>query len=98
MADGEKIEVENINVPGHVVRVNRAKYNAMQTALLAVLPKGAPGITVKEAMAALKPTLPHDLFPEGATSGWWQKTVQLDLEAKGIVTREQTKPLRIHRN
>jgi len=38
--------------------------------------------------------LPDDNFPEGATSGWWAKTVQLDLEAKGVVIREKTKPLR----
>jgi hypothetical protein len=42
------------------------------------------------------PHLPDDLFPEGATVGWWAKTVQLDLEAKGIVIRKATKPLRWH--
>jgi hypothetical protein len=29
-------------------------------------------------------------------AGWWAKAVQLDLEAKGIVVREATKPLRWH--
>jgi hypothetical protein len=29
-------------------------------------------------------------------AGWWAKAVQLDLEAKGIVVREVTKPLRWH--
>ncbi|WP_394727903.1 DUF6958 family protein [Altererythrobacter sp. GH1-8] len=32
----------------------------------------------------------------GKTSGWWAKTVQLDLEAKGKLVREETKPLRWH--
>jgi len=46
---------------------------------------------------ALLPHLPADLFPGGAKAGWWMKTVQLDLETKGIITREKTKPLRLHR-
>jgi len=40
---------------------------------------------------------PADLFPGGAKAGWWMKTVQLDLEAKRIIAREKTKPLRWHR-
>ena len=42
--------------------------------------------------------LPQDLFPGGAKSGWWMKAVQLDLEAKGIVRREKTTPIRLHRS
>ena len=92
----EKIEVENINTPGQTSRVDKAKYNAMKTAMLATLPRKAPGMTAKESKEAAKPHLPDDLFPGGSTSGWWQKTVQLDLEAKGVVVREDTKPLRFH--
>ena len=98
MSDADdKIEVENINTPGRTERVNRAKYDAMRTALLQVLPQGAPGLTAADAKAALLPLLPEDLFPGGSTSGWWLKCVQLDLEAKGAVQREKTKPLRFHR-
>jgi len=93
----DKIEVENINTPGRTSRVDRVKYEAMRKALLAVLPKGAPGLTAKEAQAALIPKLPQDLFPGGEKSGWWMKSVQLDLEAKGLVKREDSKPLRFHR-
>ena len=42
--------------------------------------------------------LPESLFPGGATSGWWMKAVQLDLEAKGIVRRTKTSPLRLHKS
>lgn len=93
----DKIEVHNVNAPHHVTRVDRAKYEAMKTALMDVLPQRAPGMTVKDALAGLKPALPEDLFPGGKTSGWWQKCVQLDLEAKGLVAREDTKPMRIYR-
>ena len=95
--EDSKIEVENINVPGHVTRVDRAKYEAMRDALLSALPDEDPGMTVKDVLAVLKPQLPEDLFPGGKTSGWWQKCVQLDLEAKGRVARSPTKPMRIYR-
>ena len=92
----DKIEVENINTPGRTSRVNAAKYDAMREAYLAVLPKASPGMTQAEVMDAVRPRLPEALFPGGATSGWWVKTVQLDLEAKGVVVRTQTRPLRWH--
>ena len=99
MASGaEKIEIENIVSPGHKYRVDRVKYEAMRKALLAVLPAAAPGLTVAEAKEKLLPLLPQDLFPEGARAGWWLKAAQLDLEAKGTIEREATKPLRLHRN
>lgn len=92
----EKIAVENVNTPSRLTHVNRAKYEAMKAAMLATLPKAAPGLTAKEAKEAALPHLPDALFPGGATSGWWQKCVQLDLEAKGVIIREETKPLRFH--
>jgi hypothetical protein len=92
----EKVVVENVNVPGRTSRVNAAKYRAMKAAMLEVLPGGEPGLTQSELREAVIPHLPEDLFPEGATAGWWAKTVQLDLEAKGTVVREETKPLRWH--
>lgn len=92
----DKIAVENINTPGRTTNVDKAKYLAMKKAMLATLPKAAPGMTAKQSKEAAKPHLPEDLFPGGATSGWWQKCVQLDLEAKGLVIREDSKPLRFH--
>jgi hypothetical protein len=92
----DKITVENVNVPGKTSRVNAAKYFAMKQAMLHVLPKREPGLTQSEIREAVITHLPDDLYPAGATTGWWAKTVQLDLEAKGKVVREATKPLRWH--
>lgn len=92
----EKITVENVNVPGRTSRVNAAKYQAMKQAMLRVLPREAPGLTQAEIREAVLAHLPDDLYPGGSTAGWWAKTVQLDLEAKGVVLREATKPLRWH--
>jgi hypothetical protein len=90
----DMIEVRNPNVPGAVRRVNRAKYEAVRRVLLEVLPERAPGMTQAEMMSAVRPRLPGELFPGGATGGWWTKTVQLDLEAAGAVRRVAGKPLR----
>ena len=93
----DKITIENFTSPGHVYRVNRAKYMAMRKAVMAALPSKAPGLTIADAKTAAFPHLPDDLFPGGDTAGWWFKAVQLDLEAKGLIAREATKPLRLHR-
>ena len=90
----ETISIENINVPGKTTQVNAAKYSAMRSALLKVVPKNGEGLTHKEMAELSKQYLPDDLFPGGAKSMWWSKTVQLDLEAKGLLKRKATKPLR----
>ena len=93
----DKIEIENVNKPGKSERVDRAKYLAMRKALLAALPDEAPGLTVPDAKEALLPFLPDELFPQGATAGWWLKAVQLDLEAKGVIRRAPRKPVHLYR-
>lgn len=92
-----KIEIENINTPHRTERVDRIKYMAMREALLPVLPITPPGMTVAEAKSALLEHLSEDVFPGGAKAGWWLKAVQLDLEAKGLIARAATKPIRLYR-
>src|SRR5687768_1068735 len=92
-----KIKIENVLQPGKTYSADAAKYEAMKKAVLAVLPKASPGLTVAEVQDRVVPHLPESLFPGGAKSGWWMKAVQLDLEAKGIVRRTNTSPLRLHR-
>ena len=95
-SNSSTVTVENINVPGFRVRLDAAKYQAMKEAILGVLPRKPPGHTQAEIRQAVLAHLPDDLFPGGATAAWWAKMVQLDLEAKGVVDREATKPLRWH--
>jgi hypothetical protein len=92
----DKIEIENFTSPNSRRRVDRAKYEAMRDALLAVLPASPAGLTVAEAKAALLPKLAEAQFPGGAKAGWWLKAAQLDLEAKRVIAREASKPLRLH--
>jgi len=93
----DKIAIENFNCPGTTTNVDAAKYAAMKKVLLKVLPKKPPGLTQKEMSEAIIPHLPQDLWPGGNKSGWWAKTVQLDLEAKEVIVRTDSKPLTWHR-
>lgn len=93
----QKIEIENILRPGQTHRVDAEKYEAMKRAFLKILPKSPPGLTATELGNAILTHLPEALFPGGAKAGWWKKAVQLDLEAKRLVVRELTKPLRWHK-
>ncbi|MEO0574333.1 MAG: hypothetical protein AAF004_02635 [Pseudomonadota bacterium] len=92
-----KVVVENVNTPGRTTRVTAEKYTAMHQAYLQVLPTVPPGATHAQLLDLVKPHLPEALFPGGKTSGWWMKTVQLDLEAKQQVVRTPGRPLRWHR-
>lgn len=87
----KKVAVENVNVPGQTTNVDAAKYHAMRDAMMQVMSQTP--MTAAEIKNAAKAHLPESLFPAGATSGWWAKTVQLDLEAKGKLIRHATKPL-----
>ena len=97
MKNDTRITVENVNVPGYTHQVDAALYKVMKQALLQALPDHAPGLTQEEIRKAVLPYLSEEHFPGGAKVGWWAKTVQLDLEARGVVLREQSKPLRWHR-
>ena len=92
-----RITIENVNHPGSTSTADARTYHAMRDAMLAVLPDRAPGLTQAEMLDAVRPRLPVDVFPGGARAGWWCKTVQLDLEAKGAMAREPSTPLRWHR-
>lgn len=99
MLGTKMIAVENVNVPGYTSNVNAEKYMAMRTILLNVLPSKPPGITQAEMGKAVLFHLPQNLWPKGEKSMWWVKTVQLDLEAKGLVARNSfTKPTRWYRS
>jgi hypothetical protein len=91
----DKIQIQNIMSPNHVQSVDRAKYESMRSALLAVVPSRSPGVTVAQAKGQLLSLLPDELFPAGAKAGWWLKAVQLDLEAKGVIVREPGSPVRL---
>lgn len=93
----DKIIVENVGQPGKTYRVDRAKYTEMHQHILAVLPDTGPGLSAAQITDLVRPKLSAALFPNGEGCGWWLKCVQLDLEAKGILTRADRPPVRLWR-
>ena len=97
MAKVEKIAVQSPLHPGTSKNVDKAKYEAMRTAMLATLPATLPGLTYAQMREQMAPRLSQGIFPDGEKAGWWAKCVQLDLEAKGLVVRDGASPLRLRR-
>jgi hypothetical protein len=96
-APRKMVVVQTPNKPGSGWRVDAVKYEAMRKAMMKVLPRKAPGLTQAEMWDALARVAPKSHFPDRGKVGWWMKGVQLDLEVKKVVVRENTKPLRWHR-
>lgn len=93
--DKDRVIVQNIVSPGHTYTVDARKYGVMVSALLKVLPNAAPGLTQAQMKSAVLTLLSEEHFPGGAKAGWWLKCVQLDLEAKRVLLRDESaKPLR----
>jgi hypothetical protein len=92
-----KIKVQNLNHPDLIKSVDAAMYAAMRKAYLAVVPEDGPGLTLDAICERLPAVLSEDLFPGGAKANWWTKTVQIDLEAKGVVVRDKSSPLRLRK-
>lgn len=92
-----KIDVENINHPGKTYTVDARVYERVRDAWLAVLADDQK-LTLAEIVERLSARLPEDTFAGGAGLGWWSKTVQLDLEAKGLVRRDKGSPMRMRLN
>ena len=89
------LQVKPISFDGDVIHADvavGARPHSGDAAMLEVMASAEP-MTATAMKEAAKAHLPDDLFPGGATSGWWQKCVQLDLEAKGVIERHATKPL-----
>lgn len=88
----ERIEIENVLQKGKTYRVEAIKYHDVRAAILKTLPNEG-GFNVEQMYQAILPEVSQILFPNGDKLVWWMKAVQLDLEAKGLIKRQNTKPL-----
>jgi hypothetical protein len=78
-------------------RVDAARYDAMRTALLKVIPANRDGVAFASLPSLVAKELPGDLF-RGASIPWYVATVKLDLEARGLLRRVPgSRPQRIVR-
>jgi hypothetical protein len=90
----DMVTVENLKTSGKTIQLNAVKYHEVRDAMLRAMTKDAPSLTFAEIKSAALKHLPNDMFSGGDKLGWWPKAVQLDLEAKGVIKRAATKPLR----
>jgi hypothetical protein len=67
-------------------RIDAARYQAMKTAILKVVPATAEGVTFASLPALVAEQLPAETF-RGASIPWYATTVKLDLEARGLIAR-----------
>ncbi len=95
MVKATKLKIENVLQPGKTYSVDPVMFEAMKLCLLKVTPSEPPGMTPAEIQKAVLPLLPQDLFPRGDKAGWWMKAVQLDQEAKKVLARSKTPPVRL---
>lgn len=94
----EQVIVQNVHVPGYERFVDAPRYRSMRRALRDILPEKAPGLTLADMFTAVEGRLPKALFSGTDQVGWWVKTVMADLEAKDLIVREPTRPIRWHRS
>ena len=69
------------------VNIERRKYDTMQRALLAVIPRDAPGVRFTELSQLVRERLPKTVYPPDASVSWHVTTIKLDLEARGLIAR-----------
>lgn len=67
-------------------RIDAARYHAMKTALLAVIPKAGDGVRFADLERLVERRLPRATFA-GASVLWYATIVKLDLEARGFIRR-----------
>lgn len=97
-ATTDKITTLNPNTGRPSVRIDAAKYAALRSAILAVLPRSGPGLPFRDLPAAVEARLPHGEIPGGGSLMWYVTTVKLDLEARGEIMRVAgAKPQRLLR-
>jgi len=92
------MKTRNVNKGSRGFAVTIEKYEPIRKAILASVPRGGPGITFRELVAAVAALVPADLFPKEGSVSWYTKVVQLDLEATGQLCRVPGKtPQRLRR-
>ncbi len=81
------IKTRNINKGVGGTRISKEKYEAVQKAILAAVPRLKDGILFKELPKEVAKRVPKPLFPKKGSASWYTTVVKLDLEARGLIER-----------
>ena len=89
----DRIQLRNPDPKKKMPRIARHSYALVHKTALAVVPKKAPGITLKEYLDEMATRLPKLRGWDRSTSaGWYAMAIKLDMEARGELKRVNDKP------
>lgn len=83
-----RIGVGNVNVPDYTTELDATMCMAMRKRLLKVLQSKSHDLSQTEIRSRALSYLPKDLYWGGKKNDLWSIATQLDLDAKGILVRE----------
>jgi len=87
------IQLRNPDPKKKMPRMAKDSYAVVHRTALAVLPKKAPGITLKEFLEQMATRLPKVKgWDRSASASWYAMAIKLDMEARGELTRINQKP------
>jgi len=87
------IQLRNPDPKKRMPRMAKDSYAVVHRTALAVLPKKAPGITLKEFLEQMATRLPKVKgWDRSASASWYAMAIKLDMEARGELTRINQKP------
>jgi hypothetical protein len=93
-----RIKTRNVNQGADGLRIDKEKYEAFRTAILAVVPKDDDGIPFKDVPREVAKRVPKSMLPAGGSASWYTTVVKLDLEARRIIERVPgSRPQRLRR-
>jgi hypothetical protein len=94
----DKVLVQTPTPGKQPTRIDRWKYDLVQSAILAVVPSNEQGIEFRDLPALVEHQIaPGDLEKLGSVS-WYTTSVKLDMEVKGQIERVPgSKPQRLRR-
>ena len=89
----ELVQLRNPDRTKKMPRLAKAPYAVLRRTALAVVPKKAPGITLKAFLAEMAKRLPKAKgWDRSLSASWWAVAIKLDLEARGEIARVNTRP------
>lgn len=74
-------------------RIARWKYDAIQKAILEVVPPDGDGVAFKDLASKVKDHLSPELRKNVGSIPWYTVTVKLDMEVRGLIERVEGRGL-----
>jgi hypothetical protein len=96
-ATGEKVECRTPTPGKAPTRIDAWKFDLVAGAIVAELPKGAPGVAFSELGSRVYERLAPAERARLGSLPWYLTTVKLELEVRGVIARSEGTPQRLWR-